>query len=149
MAGPRFTIQHRSRRVKMKNDSLLLSERVRILNNLVTSTLCLMAVSPACGQVWPPTAERVFKNVQVLKGIPVDQFLATMGFISASLGMTCTDCHISESGGNWERYADDTKLKQTTRKMLAMVSTLNRTYFGGRREVTCYSCHRGGDRVKS
>jgi hypothetical protein len=32
--------------------------------------------------------------------------------------------------------------------MLVMVSALNRTYFGGRREVTCYSCHRGGDRPK-
>jgi photosynthetic reaction center cytochrome c subunit len=93
-------------------------------------------------------AEKVFKNVQVLKGIPVDQFMATMGFISASLGMTCTDCHIAESGGNWEKYADDTELKQTSRKMLVMVSALNRTYFGGRREVTCYSCHRGGDRPK-
>jgi photosynthetic reaction center cytochrome c subunit len=93
-------------------------------------------------------AESVFKNVQVLKGIPVDQFMGTMGFFSASLGMTCTDCHVSESGGSWEKYADDTELKQTTRKMLVMVSALNRTYFGGRREVTCYSCHRGGDRPK-
>ena len=96
----------------------------------------------------PPMAERVFKNVQVLKGIPVDQFMGTMGFISASLGMTCSDCHVAESGGSWEKYADDTELKQTTRKMLVMVSALNRTYFNGRREVTCYSCHRGGDRPK-
>ena len=96
----------------------------------------------------PPMAEKVFKNVQLLKGIPVDQFMGTMGFFSASLGMTCTDCHIAESGGNWEKYADDTELKQTTRKMLVMVSALNRTYFGGRREVTCYSCHRGGDRPR-
>jgi hypothetical protein len=93
-------------------------------------------------------AEKVFKNVQVLKGIPVDQFMGTMGFFSASLGMTCTDCHIGESGGNWEKYADDTELKQTTRKMMVMVSALNRTYFNGRREVTCYSCHRGGDRPR-
>jgi len=96
----------------------------------------------------PPMAEKVFKNIQVLKGIPVDQFMGTMGFFSASLGMTCSDCHVAESGGSWERYADDTELKQTSRKMLIMVSALNRTYFGGKREVTCYSCHRGGDRPK-
>ena len=96
----------------------------------------------------PPMAEKVFKNIQVLKGIPVDQFMGTMGFISASLGMTCSDCHVAESGGSWEKYADDTALKQTTRKMLVMVSALNRTYFNGRREVTCYSCHRGGDRPR-
>jgi len=111
-----------------------------------------MAATLAYGQTGPgekpPLADKVFKNVQVLKGIPVDQFMGTMGFFSASLGMTCTDCHVAESGGNWEKYADDTELKQTTRKMLVMVSALNRTYFGGRREVTCYSCHRGGDRPK-
>jgi hypothetical protein len=131
---------------------LLLSERVRIPTNLRISVSCLIAVTLASGQTGPsekpPMAEKVFKNIQVLKGIPVDQFMSTMGFISASLGMTCTDCHIAESGGNWEKYADDTELKQTTRKMLVMVSALNRTYFGGRREVTCYSCHRGGDRPK-
>jgi photosynthetic reaction center cytochrome c subunit len=136
----------------MKLILLLSSERVRIPTKLGTITVCLMAVMLAGGQTGPgekpPMAEKVFKNVQVLKGIPVDQFMATMGFISASLGMTCTDCHIAESGGSWEKYADDTELKQTTRKMLVMVSALNRTYFGGRREVTCYSCHRGGDRPK-
>ena len=30
-----------------------------------------------------------FKNIQVLKGISRTQFMATMGFISASLGETC------------------------------------------------------------
>lgn len=114
--------------------------------------MCLIAATLAYGQTGPgekpPLADKVFKNVQVLKGIPVDQFMGTMGFFSASLGMTCTDCHVDESGGNWEKYADDTELKQTTRKMQVMVSALNRTYFGGRREVTCYSCHRGGDRPK-
>jgi hypothetical protein len=35
----------------------------------------------------PRMAEEVFKNVQILKGIPVDQFMGTMGFFSASLGL--------------------------------------------------------------
>jgi outer membrane lipoprotein-sorting protein len=30
--------------------------------------------------------------------------------------------------------------------MIAMVTGINKAYFGGKREVTCYSCHRGGDR---
>jgi len=29
-------------------------------------------------------AEDVFKNIQVLKGIPVNQFMDTMGFFSAA-----------------------------------------------------------------
>ena len=34
-------------------------------------------------------AEQVFKNIQSLKGIPADEFMSTMGFFSASLGLSC------------------------------------------------------------
>ena len=96
----------------------------------------------------PQMSEQAFKNVQVLKGIPVNEFMATMGFISASLGETCTDCHIGESGGSWDRYADDTPRKRTARRMMAMVSAIDKQYFAGQRVVTCYSCHRGGERPR-
>ena len=88
-------------------------------------------------------AEDVFTNVQLLRGIPVKEFMGTMGFFSAATGMNCTQCHVEESGGSWARYADDTPLKQTARRMIVMMNAINRTYFGGRRVVTCYSCHRG------
>jgi hypothetical protein len=39
-------------------------------------------------------AEDVFKNIQVLKGIPANQFMDTMGFFSAALGLNCTGCHV-------------------------------------------------------
>lgn len=90
-----------------------------------------------------PLAEDVFKNIQVLRGIPVDEFMGTMGVFSSSLGLNCTDCHGDASGGNWERYADDTPLKQMARRMMVMVSTINKTNFGGRQVVTCNTCHRG------
>jgi hypothetical protein len=94
----------------------------------------------------PPMAEEVFKNIQVLKGIPVDQFMGTMGFFSSALGLNCTDCHVEESGGNWERYADDNARKQTARRMILMMQGINRTNFGGRQVVTCNTCHRGNSR---
>ncbi len=122
--------------------------RPRLSVAIVWMTAAGIASAPAQPQQATLTSERAFKNVQALKGIPVDQFMATMGFFSASLGMTCTDCHSAESGGNWEKYADDNELKQTTRKMIVMESAINRTYFGGRREITCYSCHRGVERPK-
>jgi photosynthetic reaction center cytochrome c subunit len=90
-----------------------------------------------------PMAETVFKNVQILKGIPVDEFMGTMGFFSASLGLNCTDCHVDESGGNWAKYADDNDLKRTARRMMQMVAALNRSSFNGRQVVTCNTCHRG------
>ena len=91
----------------------------------------------------PPMAEEVFKNIQVLKGIPVDQFMATMGFFSSSLGLNCTDCHTSDSGGDWLKYADDTPLKRTARRMVTMMQQINTANFGGRQMVTCNTCHRG------
>jgi hypothetical protein len=94
----------------------------------------------------PPMAEEVFKNVQVLKGIPVDEFMGTMGFFSAALGMNCTDCHVDESGGSWARYADDNDLKRTARRMVQMVAGINKGSFGGRQVVTCNTCHRGTSR---
>jgi photosynthetic reaction center cytochrome c subunit len=93
----------------------------------------------------PLMAEEVFKNVQILKGIPVNQFMDTMGFFSASLGLNCVYCHVSESLENWDRFADDVPRKRMARNMILMVNDINKTKFGGRRALTCYSCHRGAE----
>jgi outer membrane lipoprotein-sorting protein len=52
---------------------------------------------------------------------------------------------VGESGGDWTKYADDTRRKATARRMLAMVTALNRANFGGRPVVSCWSCHRGNN----
>jgi len=91
----------------------------------------------------PPMAEEVFKNIQVLKGLPVDQFMGTMGFFSSSLGLNCTDCHSYDSGGDWAKYAEDTPLKRRARTMITMLQKINEDNFGGRQMVTCNTCHRG------
>lgn len=102
----------------------------------------------ASGQEQQLTSERFFKNVQVLRGIPVDEFMGTMGFFAAALSLNCTDCHVKAANSDWARYADDTPLKQTARKMVLMVRAINQTNFGGKPEVTCYSCHRSSNRPK-
>jgi hypothetical protein len=71
-----------------------------------------------------------------------------MGFFAAALSLNCTDCHVGAALDNWERYADDTPRKQTTRKMILMVRMINQASFGGKREVTCYTCHRSSDHPK-
>lgn len=96
----------------------------------------------------PPMAEEVFKNIRVLRGIPVDEFMGTMGIFSAALGMSCEDCH-SSSDTTWENYALDTSPKKVTaRRMVQMMSSINQASFGGRQVVTCYTCHRGNSRPK-
>jgi len=93
----------------------------------------------------PLMAEEVFKNVQVLKGIPVNQFMETMGFFAASLGLNCVYCHTSQSLEDWDHFADDVPRKRMARSMIQMVNDINKTKFGGRRALTCYSCHRGAE----
>jgi photosynthetic reaction center cytochrome c subunit len=118
--------------------------RLIIVGAMVTAAVSLLsAQSTRPGADRPPLAEEVFKNVQVLKGIPVNQFMETMGFFSASLGADCTFCHVAESGGSWEKYADDNQQKRTARGMVRMVTAINQASFGGRQLVTCNTCHRG------
>jgi outer membrane lipoprotein-sorting protein len=85
-------------------------------------------------------AEDVYKNIQVFRGVPENQFLATMGFFSGSLSESCEFCHKSEV--SWEAYAQDNDMKNMARKMVVMMNGINQAYFGGKREVTCYTCHR-------
>lgn len=92
----------------------------------------------------PLLSDQVFKNVQVMKGIPVDQFMATMGFFSASLGMSCEDCHMADDR-DWSGFAADNARKRRARQMIQMMQKINADNFGGRQMVTCYSCHRGAD----
>jgi outer membrane lipoprotein-sorting protein len=90
----------------------------------------------------PQMSEEVFKNVQVLKGIPVDEFMSTMGIFSVALGMSCEDCHAANDS-KWENFAIDNPRKRRARSMVQMMAAINKTYFGGRQGVTCFSCHRG------
>ena len=104
-----------------------------------------LAGGQAAPQPQPQMAEEVFKNVQVLKGIPVNEFMGTMGVFSAALGMSCEDCHAA-SDRDWTQYAIDNPRKRTARRMVLMMAEINRANFGGRQVVTCYTCYRASDR---
>ena len=113
--------------------------------------LWLSSVVLTSGQtapVGPPMAEQVFKNIQVLKGIPVNEFMGTMGVFSAALGMSCEDCHAA-GDADWSVYAKDSPRKQMARVMVTMMATINKTHFRGRQVVTCYTCHRGSARPRN
>ena len=89
------------------------------------------------------TAEQVYKNIQVLKGVPASQLDAAMALISGSLGVKCSYCH----AGPFEK--DDKPTKQTARKMMRMVFELNEGSFNGQGAVSCFTCHRGRPRPES
>jgi photosynthetic reaction center cytochrome c subunit len=115
---------------------------------LWVSAIVVMSGQGGAAPAVPPMAEQVFKNVQVLKGIPVNEFMGTMGIFSAALGMSCEDCH-DAGDENWAVYAKDNPRKQMARVMITMMATVNKTHFRGRQVVTCYTCHRGSARPRA
>jgi photosynthetic reaction center cytochrome c subunit len=116
-----------------------------------TTFVWMASVALAGGQAVPAEkplmAEDVFKNIQVLKGIPADEFMGTMSVFSAALGESCETCHDGKDG--WASYALDTvPRKRTARRMVTMMAAINQANFGGRQAVTCFTCHRGADRPR-
>ena len=85
-------------------------------------------------------AEQVNKNIQVFEGLPNSQLLPVMHFMRTSLGVRCDYCHVAENGKYW---MDDKPAKAVARRMIKMVSEINKTNFGGQPVVTCNTCHRG------
>lgn len=107
---------------------------------VVAFTLVVIKTSATHTQTTDKPVEQVQKNIQVLKGLPSSQLLPVMHFMRTSLGVRCDYCHVAENGKYW---MDDKPAKQTARRMLEMVSSINRDNFGGRSVVTCNTCHRG------
>ena len=110
-----------------------------------------LAVS-AAGQTAPAAAvadptvqlsENVFKNIQVLKGIPADEFMDVMGMFSSSLGYDCSSCHSDEIHTDRAAFAKTTPAITRARGMVAMMNNINKMYFGGQPRMTCFTCHRG------
>jgi len=120
---------------------------VRVATGLAIIGLIVAALARAQTppQEKPVLAEQVFKNIQVLRGIPVDDFLGTMGIMAAALQFDCSDCHVG-AGTDKVDWAADTPRKRMARSMVNMVATINKTNFGGRQMVTCWTCHRNRDK---
>ncbi len=91
-------------------------------------------------------AEQVFKNIQILKGIPAGRLLRIMELgYSRSLGVNCTHCHVVDQ---WDK--DDKPTKPIAREMSKMVQTINNDLLkpiknlkGPNPIVNCTTCHRG------
>jgi photosynthetic reaction center cytochrome c subunit len=98
--------------------------------------------APPKGALPGQMSEAAFKNVTVLTGIPVDEFMGTMGLFAAALSFCCKDCHTGAGTAN-PKWEDDPPRKVTARRMIQMVKSINQQSFNGRQVVTCWTCHRG------
>ncbi|MGH9257932.1 MAG: photosynthetic reaction center cytochrome c subunit family protein [Vicinamibacterales bacterium] len=109
--------------------------------------VCLVGAVVTAGQAapaqQPPMAENVYLDVQVLKGIPVDQFNDTMGMFASALLLDCVGCHDGRITADPKAFALPTPRILRARQMVVMMNNLNRMYFGGQQRVTCFTCHNG------
>jgi hypothetical protein len=86
----------------------------------------------------PKPAEQVYKNIQVMKGMPSTRLMPVMNLFTKWLGVECNFCHV----GN-EFAKDDKPTKNTARKMLDMVHQINEANFPDKQVVSCWMCHHG------
>jgi hypothetical protein len=100
------------------------------------------ATAPAASADTPQMSETFFKDIRVLKGIPVDEFIDTMGMFAAATAKDCTGCHSPQIlDGKLEAFAIETPMIQKARFMVGMVNAINRNYFGNQKRVSCATCH--------
>jgi hypothetical protein len=100
----------------------------------VMAVVWLIGNALASPQARPPAAKKtsdtVFKNIQVMKDVPVDDFMGTMGVMCAALGFDCSDCH-EGAGTEKVNWAADTPKKVRARGMVRMMTAINRDNFAG------------------
>ncbi len=116
----------------------------------ICAALLLIAVSSpliAAEERKPPTpdvpAEKYYKNIRVLQGVPSTEVMPAMNFMKDALGVKCSYCHVTSDTGRWPVERDDKAAKGRAREMILMMREINKANFKGRLEVTCATCHRG------
>ncbi|MBZ5699699.1 MAG: c-type cytochrome [Acidobacteriia bacterium] len=87
------------------------------------------------------TAGKFYRNVKVLKDIPAADLHNAMEYINVTLGVGCAYCHTI---GKFD--SDNKREKNVARSMMRMTMALNASVFDGKREVTCFTCHRGASK---
>lgn len=86
------------------------------------------------------TAGQKFKNIKVLNDMPADQMGKVMNLFSASLGVNCNYCHVSNDA-DFEK--DGKEEKESARQMIKMTFDINKNNFDNRPEISCNTCHQG------
>jgi len=121
--------------VKSRNGVLLVAL-------IASATSITLAARQAATGDAPQMSETFFKDIRVLKGIPVDEFIDTMGMFAAATAKDCTGCHSPQIlDGNPAAFAIETPMIQKARFMVGMMNTINRNFFGNQKRVTCATCH--------
>ena len=100
--------------------------------------------APLAADMKGKTADQFYKKIEAFKGIPAEQIHPAMEYITVALGVGCGYCHVI---GHFD--VEDKREKHVARSMIQMTMALDNTVFDGKRELTCYTCHRGQPKAAS
>src|ERR1700688_225976 len=136
-----------NKKLSVRDVSGLLGILAMTIVALGVSAPSLHAQAPAAGPPAPAplaadmkgkTADQFYKKIEALKGVPADQVHPAMEYITTALGVGCGYCHVI---GHFDQ--EDKREKHVARSMIQMTLAMNATVFDGKREITCFTCHRG------
>ena len=68
-----------------------------------------------------------------------------MGVMTDAVGYDCSNCHPGAGTDTQDWVTDRSPKKVMARKMVDMVAAINKTFFNGTQQVTCWTCHHGLD----
>ena len=140
---------------------MIAGSRRLFLGATALAVVCLLGVAMEAGQAAPaaapaqgatdrgPMTEEVFKQIMLLRGIPVDTFFDAMGMFANAMGNDCTFCHVSKAYFDKAAFAEQTPRMQRARQMIVMMNAINKQYFAGQPRVTCFTCHKGDQSPRS
>lgn len=81
------------------------------------------------------TAEKAFKNIQALKGIPASQITPFMDNFNKALGVSCDYCHVPNALEKGDKAAHKMSIQ-----MIKMTRDINQRYSIN---IDCMACHQG------
>ena len=129
----------------MRKRSLLISALIMLF---FAAVFCSAMIDQEKKDNRPPEKA---KNLKILPpDISHDELINVMKSFSKSLGVRCTTCHVGTEGdrNSFDFAADTKKEKLIARKMMKMVTGINKKYIGKMGEpdfekITCVTCHMG------
>lgn len=111
---------------------------LRGLKLTLFALFCLLAVGQFVGtgaSSQDPLAEKFFKNIQALKGIPASQIAGLMDSYNKALGVSCEYCHVAGDLSKGDKPAHKSSVRD-----IMMTREINTKY---QHKVDCMSCHMG------
>lgn len=135
---------------------ILIFDDMKNIKKLTVAALLLSFVG-VFGAFIPQEQAPKPQNLKVLpKNMTIDEVKEVMKGFNAALGVKCDFCHVSSAADptKLDFASDENHHKDVARKMLRMVSKINKKYFKGHAEegkmaVTCATCHNGQKHPKT